>query len=357
MWILGEVSMSNVFSKAGANRRSFLTGAASVSAGVLAAAATGSTLAQAQIVGPGTFDKSKITAGDIAILKFLAAAELLEDDLWQQYSELAVRNAGFNRALRRIDRSLIRYIQDDRDDERSHANLINAFLVAIGEQPVNLDPFRTLAPANATGAANNGRLTSLKKLTVDTSWFNRYRGTANPDLGGKFDQFVTITDKPTVPLSNNLSEREYQAVAHAAAFHFCAIEQGGASLYNNLATKVSSPDVLRILLAIGPTELYHFVAFHKSLERLPGLTTDDGMVFPDLRENQDLAQAIFPEPCSFLRRDLPLCSVIRPSSTENAGAVAAATGLVASGLFAGQSNSFFDAVVALATAADKAVRS
>src|SRR5262249_53335003 len=31
----------------------------------------------------------KLTRGDAAILRFLAAAEILETDLWQQYNELA----------------------------------------------------------------------------------------------------------------------------------------------------------------------------------------------------------------------------------------------------------------------------
>jgi hypothetical protein len=46
--------------------------------------------------------------------------------------------------------------------------------------------------------------------------------------------------------------------------------------------------------------------------------------------------------------------VIRPRNPANAGAVAAATGLINSGLFAGQSDAFLNAVAALATAADNA---
>ena len=100
----------------------------------------------------GPIDRDAVTPGDIAILKFLGAAELVEDDLWQQYCELAVGNPDYNKALQKIDRSLIRYICDDRDDERSHAALINSFLAAIGEEPINLDPFRTLPSVEAKGA-------------------------------------------------------------------------------------------------------------------------------------------------------------------------------------------------------------
>ena len=340
----------------GHDRRSFLKGGAMLGATTLAAAAGGSQTALAQVSRAfGPIDQDAVTPGDIAILKFLAAAELVEDDLWQQYCELAVGNRSYNKALRRIDRSLIRYICDDRDDERSHAALINAFLVAIGEEPINLDPFRTLPSVDVEGAEDRGRLTNLTRLTVDTSWYRRYRSADNPDFGAAFPQLVEIRDRPTIPTRSRPKER-VQGIAHSAAFHFAAIEQGGSSLYCSLIPKASSLDVVRILAAIGPTEVYHFSAFHKSLEGLFGLDTKDGLTFPDLRRNRELSEAIFPEPTRFLRDDLALCSVIRPCSTEKAGAVAAATGLVRSGLFAGQSRQFFDAVTALATAADAAER-
>lgn len=299
-----------------------------------------------------------VTAGDVAILKFLAAAELVEDDLWQQYCEVAVNNTKFNAALRRIDPALVRYICDDRDDERSHALLINAYLQAIGETPVNLDAFRTLPSAPVQGAENVGRLTNLMSLTVDTSWYNRYRSPGNPDFGDTFPQLVTITNRPTIPTNDKLTSTAVQGIAHTAAFHFAAIEQGGGSLYLSLMPKVSSLVVLDILGAIGPVEIYHFSAFHKSLERIFAANAGGGLKFPNLRTGKNLprSQAIFPEPCKFLGENLPLCSVIRPRSTEQAGAVAAATGLVQSGLFTGQPQAFFDAVVALAQGADAATR-
>lgn len=347
----------NSLDPAGHNRRTFLKGGALLGAATLAAAAGGSPTAMAKVGRAfGPIDRDAITSGDVAILKFLAAAELVEDDLWQQYCELAVANRSYNRALRRIDRSLIRYICDDRDDERSHAALINSFLVAIGEEPINLDAFRTLPSVDVEGADDRGRLTNLTRLTVDTSWYARYRSADNPDFGAVFPQLVEISDRPTIPTQSS-SAAQAQGIAHSAAFHFAAIEQGGSSLYCSLIPKASSLDVVRILASIGPTEVYHFSAFHKSLEGIFGLDTNDGLTFPDLRSNRDLAEAIFPEPTRFLGSDLALCSVIRPCSTEHAGAVAAATGLVKSGLFAGQSQQFFDAVTALAVAADAAERS
>ena len=294
------------------------------------------------------------TPGEVAVLQFLSAAEQVETDLWQQYTELAEENPRFMEALAEIDPSLIQYINDDRDDELSHANLINAYLVSVGARPVNLNPFKTLSSSPAQGAEQVGRITNLMSLTVDTSWFNRYRGAGNPDFGDQFPQLVEIVNRPAIPTSNRMTGLEYRAAAHSAAFHFCAIEQGGGSLYNNLLSRVHTPDVVAILASIGPVEVYHFATFHKSLEGLPGLNAGGGLVFPNLRENPDLARLVMPEPCTFLSPNFPPCSVIRPRNTQNAGAVAAATGLVNSGLFQGQSKAFFDAVVALATAADNA---
>lgn len=329
-------------------RRGFLGRAGALAAGAAVVATLGSSQdAMAQQPGAGRPRRK-----DIDILKFLAAAELVEDDLWQQYCELAVNNNGFHDALSAIDPALPRYICDDRDDERSHAQLINGYLVSIGEQPVNLDPFRTLNSSSAVGAERRGRLTNLRTLNVDTSWYNRYRGAGNPDFGDVFPQLVEIVNRPTIPINRRMNTRQLQTVAHSAAFHFCAIEQGGSSLYNRLVTQVQHPDVRAIVAAIGPTEVYHFATFHKSLEDLFGFNSGDGLVFPDLRSNPELSHAVMPEPCKFLRDGLPLCSVIRPRSRENAGPLAAATGLVNSGLFRGQPRGFFDAVVALATAAD-----
>lgn len=340
----------------GVNRRSFLqrAGLLGVAAAPLAGLLAGTGTARA--VNPAV-----IPASDVAILKFLAAAELLECDLWEQYCELATGNRQFRNALRRIDVSLPDYICGDFEDECSHANFINAYLVSIGEQAVNLDAFRTLPSSGATGAEQKGRLTNLTRLTVDTSYYNRYRGAGNPDFGDTFPQVVTITNRPTIPTSNRVSERQMNLIAQSAAFHFGAIEQGGSSLYNSLSTKVTNLEVLAILASIGPTEFYHFAVFQTSLEGIYQLRSGDGLDFPNLRRNPARG-AVMPKPCKFLNASLPLCSVMRPRSTANAGAVAAATGLLTSGLFGvpgqpgGQSQAFIDAAVGLATAADAATR-
>jgi len=300
--------------------------------------------------------KPVLNDSDAAVLQFLAAAELVECDLWGQYCELATNNPGYRHALQKIDESLPDYICGDFEDECSHATFINAFLVAAGKTPINLDPFRTLPSVPVEGAQNIGRLTNLKNLTVDTSYYERYRQAGNPDFGDTFPQLVNIVNQPTVPTSESIRGGELRSIAQTAAFHFAAIEQGGSSLYNSLITKVTNLDVVAILASIGPTEVYHFAVFQTALEGIRKLEDDDGPSFPDIRENPNRGD-IMPEPCTFLDKSLPVCSVIRPRNTNTAGAVAAATGLVKSGLFLGQSQAFFDAVVALATAADAALRS
>lgn len=306
-----------------------------------------------------------VTAGDIAILKFLAAAELVETDLWQQYCELASGNTNYRAALQDIDPAIVSYICDDRDNELSHANFINAYLRSIGQQPVNLDPFRTLPSSSAQGADHDrGRLTNLTDLTVDTSWYHRYRSPENPDFGDTFPQVAIIQNQPTIPLGDGEDAGDIKVIAESAAFHFCAIEQGGASLYDSFLTKVTNLDVLQIVASIGPVEFYQFGTFHASLEGITQASSANSEAgdknntqIPDLRSRPELARATLPEPCDFLSESLPLCSVLRPRTTPKAGAVAAATALVKSGLFKGQSPAFLNAVVALATAADAAMRS
>jgi len=294
--------------------------------------------------------------GDVAVLQFLAAAELVESDLWGQYSELASDNPHFSRALSRIKDTLPDYVNGDFADETSHASFINAFLVAAGKEPVNLDAFRILPSVPVEGARQIGRLTNLTNLTVDTSYYERYRSKGNPDFGDRFPQTVEITNQPAIPTSNSIRGLDLLSIAQTAAFHFAAIEQGGSSLYNSLLTKVSDLNVVAILASIGPTEVYHFAIFQEALEGIVGLEVPKGPAFPDIRGRANRGQ-VTPHPCTFLEPSFPLCSVIRPRNTNTAGAVAAATGLVKSGLFEGQSQAFFEAVTALATAADAAVRS
>jgi hypothetical protein len=348
------------------DRRSFLLKGAAVGAGAVGASRL--------LTAPPASASDGLTKGDVAILQFLAAAELVEADLWEQYNELGgiqdselpggSGNKAYTRALSVLDEDIPQYIHDNTDDEQSHANFINAYLEAHGAQPINLDKFRTLPSSKATGARRIGRLTNLMELTIDTSWWTRYRSDSkNPDLGDTLPQAVpdlAVGTHPAIPRSDDdLTPREHlQAIANTAAFHFGAIEQGGTSLYASLAQRVTSPEVLRILLSIGPTETMHFQTWQDKAGNAPPLTDPKtGLTFPDLNTGGELFETslIMPEPTKFLDRKFPICSIIRPTQTEGA-ALGAATGLTAQGLFKGQTPEFFAAVKALADAADAAQR-
>jgi hypothetical protein len=332
-------------------RRRFLSHGAVAGTAVGLGVLAGGLPAVAQEAGPATAGRP--TKRDIAILQFLAAAELVEADLWLQYAELARGNRNFRSALVDIDDGQPDYAIDTQEDEESHARFINAYLVSVGAQPVNLDPFRAIVPPAVNGLRPVGRLTNLTALTVDTSYYTRYRSVVSPDFGASFPQIAKIAGKPAIPTNNSLSARQISGVAQTASFHFAAIEQGGSSLYDQFVPFVSNKEVLRIVASIYATEAVHYAIFRDSLEGIRGFDSGDGKLqIPNLTEGRRESRRVMPRPCDFLRKDLPKCSVIRPSAQKNAGAVAAATGLVASGLFKGQPPAFFTAVVALAKAAD-----
>ncbi len=343
---------------------------------------TGAALSAGELVA---HDNDRLPRGDVAIIKFLAAAELVESDFWQQYNELGGVNGGnaaYKLALQNLDSDMPQYISDNTDDEMSHAAFLNAYLMSKGEAPVNLDAFRTLPSSQATGAKQTGRLTNLMNLDVDTSWYTRYRSTQNPDLaGGPFPQAVDIRNQPAIPVDDadtppdqaqpvpprTRHQRRMQAIANTAGFHFATFDQAGSSVYTNLILNVSSREVLRVLVSILGVEVDHFAVWHDKAgnavsQPLAGVRDPEtGVRFPDLNSppfggEEFQTNLIFPEPCAFIKPSLPACSVIRPSRKRNAGAVATATAIVNSQLFLGQSQAFFDAVTALAKAADAARR-
>jgi hypothetical protein len=354
------------------NRRSFMLKGATVGAGSIVA---GGLLADPAAAHPhDDHGRERLSKGDVAILQFLAAAELIEADLWKQYNELAgiqdsevpggSGSPAYTAAIEVLDSDMAQYIHDNTDDEQSHAAFINAFLEANGADPVNLDQFRTLPSSQATGAQQIGRLTNLMQLTVDTSFWTRYRSDSlNPDFGDTLPQAIpdlAVGQHPAIPRSDDdLSPPDHlQAIANTAGFHFAFIEQAGTSLYPELAQRVSSAVALRILLSIGPTETMHFQTWQDKAGNAPPLTDPTtGLTFPDLNADGELLQTnlIMPEPTIFLDRKFPICSIIRPTETDGA-ATAAAQGLTADGLFIGQSPEFFAALTALAEAADAAGR-
>jgi Ferritin-like domain len=355
------------------NRRSFLK------KGVLTAglAMVGGGLFGASNVVLGQESGGKLTKGDIAILRFLAAAELIESDLWLQYAELGGVTEGtqnnYQLALQFLDGDGSQYITSNTIDEISHANFLNGYLESKGADPVNLDEFRILLGSQATGAQDIGRLTNLMHLNVDTSWYIRYRSATNPDFGATFPQAITIRDRTAIPRTNAdfKNANHIQAIADTAAFHFGFIEQGGSSLYAALSQKVSSLEVLKITLGIGGDEIAHFlewVDFSGNAVQGPPFNfqgsqtpvTDNGLTFPNFNTTPGgplfQTNLIFPVPCEFISPDLPHCAVIRPSSDKFAGAKAAAAAFREDGLFIGQTPRFFEALNQLAEEADAATR-
>jgi len=396
------MKISESANKKHAGRRSFLK------RGVVAGAATlssGFLINGISALGEDR-EKGSLSKGDAAILSFLAAAEILESDLWEQYWELSSAtgvnsgfaspnpatgtkpaltggNAAYTAALQILDGDMPQYINDNTDDEFSHANFLLAYLKSRGANTAELallagTHFRTLAGSAATGSTKKGRLTNLTQLTIDTSFWGRYRtDDKNPDLGDtSFAQPVPTlnvgkhTAIPRTDADSNNADL-INAIAFTAGFHFCFIEQGGTSLYPSLAQRVEDPEVLRIVLSIGPTETMHFQTWQDKAGNAntnpngppanPPFSVHDpvnnsDVTFVDLHFNQPetlQANLIMPEPCPFLNRSFPICSIIRPTETTGA-AIGAATALTNDGLFIGQTPEFFQLLTDLAADADRA---
>ena len=370
--------VENVFTK-GSSRRSFLkngtvAGAATMGAGLLAGKAF-------------AFDRededgrAAITRGDIAILRFLQALEQVEEDLWRQYAELGGTqdneftgltggNAAYSQALQLLDGDMPQYIHDNTDDEISHARFLDMYLQSKGAGSADLSHFRSLPSSTADGAQQIGRLTNLTQLTIDTSFWSRYRSITNPDFDAtaKFVQAVpslNVGKHTAIPRSNadtqgsviNLSDPtqstftdHLKAIAFTAGFHFAFIEQGGTSLYPALAQHVTNLEVLRILLSIGPSETMHFQTWQDKAGNATPLTDVDpvnnstvtfstlsaaqGETDPE-SQNGDTLQSnlIMPEPTNFLDKKFGPVAIIRPTSILNGGAVASVVSFVQDGLF------------------------
>src|SRR5580700_1005373 len=375
-------------SRSTVNRRSFLkggvlAGAAAVGAGVLA----GRLPAYAQ-----KSTSSALSSGDIAILQFLAAAELIESDLWNQYTELGgigdlppievdpnEKLNPYQIALSNLDPDGPQYIASNTLDEISHATFLNVYLQSRGAAPVDLSAFATLPGSTARGSSGQLRLTNLMELNVDTSWFTRYRSVANPDAGAKFPQAITLNGVTAIPRTDadykgasnpNFKGNDHiQAIANVAAFHFGQIEQGGSSLYAAMSQKVTDPEVLEITLGIGGDEIAHFLEWvdfaGNGVQQPVAPFTDptSGLSFPDFFNNPPLhpptlvqPSLIFPVPCEFISPNLPHVAIIRPLTDKFAGAVAAVASLTADGLFTGQSRQFLSILNVMAAEADAAVR-
>jgi hypothetical protein len=395
----GSKPASDQTSRSVVGRRSFLKGLGATGAVLLPASALLATKAKARNDDFG----GEIGKGDASILRFLAAAEILESDLWEQYWELGgvqaadfastnpatgtaptpgTGNPNYTTALKLLDGDMPQYILDNTDDEFSHANFLLAYLKSKGANTSDIDllvgpHFRTLQGSMATGSTKKGRLTNLTKLTVDTSFWGRYRSdNRNPDLGDSFSDAdravpsLNVGQHTAIPRTDADANNAnlINAIAFTAGFHFAFIEIGGTSLYPSLAQRVKHPEVLRVVLSIGPTEAMHFQTWQDKAGNAnagnPPLTVVDPInnnstvTFVDLTASTDeLLQAnlIMPEPCPFLDRNFPICSIVRPTETKGA-AMGAVNALTADGLFIGQTLEFAQLLKDLASDADAAGR-
>jgi hypothetical protein len=369
------------------NRRSFLKNG--FAAAGMATAGTGLLVDAPSIFAREDEGHGSLTRGDAAILRFAAAAEIIESDFWAQYNELTGiqdselpdggGNPKFTNAVTQLDMDMPQYVHDNTDDEFTHQAFLNAYLVSKGADPVSLEHFRTIEGSMAAGSSKKLRITNLTRLTIDTSWWTRYRsGDHNPDLDPDFvfPQAVPslgVGEHTAIPRNDDdTSDSNFlQAIANTAGFHFATIEQGGSSLYPSMALRATSVEVLRILISIGPTETMHFQTWSDKAGNAPAISATDTVTgvsvsFPNLNDPNFPTQPftledfqtnlIMPEPCPFLSRKLPRCSVIRPTATRGV-AMGVVNFLTAMGLFKGQTDpAFFTLLHDLAEDADEARR-
>jgi hypothetical protein len=340
-----------------------------------AAATAGAAILSRGVPAFAENSSSTLSSGDIALLRFALAAELIEADLWQQYAELGGLTPGqlpvetapftpmntYQAALMQLDSDGPQYITSNANDEISHAAFLTAYLISKGAEPVDFSAFATLPSSQV--AQQIGRLTNIMDLTVDTSWFVRYRSAKNPDFGATFPQALELVKVPGIPRFHDDfgPAKHVQAIANTAAFHFGMIEQTGTSLYPVLAQKANSSEVLKILFSIGGDEIMHFLEWvdfsGNAVQPTIAPLTDptNGLTFPnfDVTVNPLLqTNLIFGVPTEFISPDLPRCSIIRPTNPKGF-AMGVVKALTNSGHFIGQTNNdFFTQLKGIAAAAD-----
>lgn len=375
-------------------RRAFLKGLGVTGAALLPGSALLVNNSHAAAATGNDDSGGKLKKGDASILRFLAFAEIIESDFWEQCWELGGTqeddfaatnpatgkkptptggNKAYTTALQILDMDMPQYILDNTDDEFSHSNFLLGYLKSKGANTSDIDllvgpHFRTLNGSVATGSTKKQRLTNITQLTLDTSFWGLYRtDNANPDLGGtNFAQAVpslNVGKHTAIPRTDADAANAdlIKAIAFTSGFLFPFIEIHGTSLYPQLAQRVKDPEVLRVVLSIGPTEAMHFQTWQDKAGNATPVTVFDPInnstvTFVDLTASTDehlQANLIMPEPCPFLSTKLPICSIVRPTASQGA-AMAAAKVLTDSGLFIGQTEEFFQLVQDLASDADGA---
>jgi hypothetical protein len=315
------------------------------------------------------YTDDRLAKGEIAVLKFLIALELIENDVWQQYDELGGTAArmqnNYQSAFQFLNRHASKYITSNAVNEIGHLTFLTTCLESEGVEPTSLEEFRILRGSKATGTQSIDRLTNLMYVNIDASWDIRLR---SDDQRG-YPQDFYIAHRPTIPYSDSeLADTSHvQALANAAALHFRYIEEGVSSLYTSLSQRVKRAKVLRITLGIGGQEISHFLEWvnfasnvlHK-LDDSDTAMANHVVTFPNSeatsRRPSYQTSPRFSSRGTSIRRDLPHNAVIRPMNVRFGSAVATIQSFIESGLFRGQSTNFLRTLTTLAEEADAALR-
>jgi hypothetical protein len=324
------------------------------------------------------YTNDRLTKGEVAILRFLTAIELIESDLWQQYDELGgattTEQNDYQLALQFLNRLGSKHITANAFNEIEHSTFLRTCLESEGVESVNLDEFRILSGSTAKGSQNVGRLTNLMHLNIDTNCHMRFRGDDKPGFGNRFFQDLRIANKPAIPSADSEfgDTSHVQTIANTAAFHFRFIEQGVSSLYTSLSQRVKRARVLKITLGIGGQEIAHFLEWTNFAanvtQDLPNRLNhsdtsikNQGAKFPDpeVTSHRFLCETSprFSSRGASIRTNLPLSPVVRPLNDRFCSAVATIQSFIENGLFFSQSTSFLRTLMALAEEADAAVSS
>lgn len=316
-----------------------------------------------------------LTRRDVAILRFFSALELVESDLWQQYDELGGVTEGpqnpYQLALQFLDGDGAEYITGNTLEEISHSTYLNAYLESEGAAPVDFDRFRTLQGSWSTLAQKIGRLTNLKHLDIDTTWYIRYHQVKDPRFKGSSLKAMRLVNRQAIPRSDADFEdpSHVQAIANTAAFHFGYVEYLVSSLYAAFSHKLKRAKVLKVALGIGGNEIAHFlewVDFSGNAVQWPPFYLNDPpspMDGPDLLSKTN-ANVGTPFDCPGLNFTIPPhasseflndCAALSPLETRFGGAVNTINSFSQNGLFVGQSPEFLRTLLQMAEEADSAL--
>lgn len=342
-------------------------------------ATAGDMLARVRQTGYGRaldYDCRALTKSDVAILRFLAAVELIESDLWLQYEELGGVTEGpqnpYQLALQFLDTEASQFVTSNTLDEIGHSAYLNAYLEAEGAEPVDIDQFRTLRGSRATGAQNIGRLTNLKHLDMDTQWYVQYRSVEDADCGRLSPAATLVVNQHAIPRTDSDLERpsEVQAIANTAAFHFGYIEYLVSRVYATISQKLKRAKVLKVALGIGGGEIDHFFAWvdlaGNVVHKPPFKAEETELSATNDCSRESTLKVIVKGRCEYLNLDFvipaaltnerrPYTPFIGAQSADAGGAVATAYEFLRNGLFAEQSSEFLRTLFEMAREADNAL--